>query len=115
MLLNLFVTVLCLWKAVAFDSGVPEALVDHGGRATGFLVARAHCSDTPALDARTFELTPGFQYSSFRTISKPDGYGVSGRGPWVADASHPGWQSQAACLSNSLLERLKLFPFHSFL
>jgi len=113
-LLNLLVTVLCLWKAVAIEAGVTEFPGAAEGPANSYLVRDLPAPDPVALEYPAIRIAEWVQPSKSKVHTFPGLLKTAN--PLLAHASfRKGWQSGAAVHMYRSREQLRLFPFHSFL
>jgi hypothetical protein len=111
---KLFVTVLCLWKAVAIESGVTEFPGAADGPAKSYWVSDLPAPDPVALEHPAIRIAEWLQPSESNLHMYPGSLRTSN--PFLAHASlRKGWQSEAAVHMHGSREQLRLFPFHTFL
>lgn len=114
MLLNLFVTVLCLWKAVAIEAGVTEFPGAAEGPANSYLVRDLPAPNPVALEYPAIQIAEWVQPSKSKVHTFPGLLKTAN--PFLTLTSlRKGWQSEAAVHVYRSREQLRLFPFHSFL
>ena len=113
MVLNLIVTAVCLWKAVAGESGVFEMPAAPGGPPSSYLVQRAQTPDPNALESPTLQCTgwPQFADAKSRLVARRQ-HRV--QYPQAPASTLSGWQSEVAVMVKGSRERKLLYPYHTF-
>lgn len=114
MFLKLFATVLCLWKAVAFEAGVSESRGAAGSPEESHFIQGFPAPEQAALESPTIQIAEWLQPTKQKTHTFSGICRVTASMP-AYPGLRKGWQSRAAVEVFGSRTQQLLFPFHAFL